>query len=219
MKELIDWFKTNDFISFIKDYLSLILFFGTALGWLKQFLVLVTLSTGFLKFFSLSQMAIDGTEVIVMSPFMLIGLFLYLAKKGEKYPVKGLLILISFSLLVIIGLFLGSKDYNGALEIGRLIAINFLVIYLYNDSVKKEYLKTKKQKIFYIIPIALFFSILTSLFPRIDSRIENIETVEKKYGAKFLYCNDKYLFFERINDQNVPTRLYFVKEFKELFSE
>jgi len=194
---------TNILTTVLNKNLALLLIFPALLGGCEQFASLCFKSFTLLRYYSPTQVPIDGILVLIQAPLFLVFLFLKAGydQAGTKIKTKWF-ILVIFSLFImiliaLIWLSLLREDYKQLGKIVYLITANLAVIMLLKKE--KSDLQSFNKKASYVIALSIIFSVFYNIiFKPNYSEIGNVNKltakIKTKYpGVKLLYCNDKYL--------------------------
>lgn len=210
-------------IKFIRENLPLILLIPTIIGGLQQTIQLIIISPSLIRFFSITQLVIDGLFIILYFTFIVI-LPAYLAKKTMSFSKNQssksfiissiILIILIISNLLIYYIIREKIDYNTALD----FIVNFIlfffcscIIFNYSPSEhtdlvnRKSYLLTTNM---IFITAFLGFLIAQAAFTKITSTtpIDNFKILHKKFEnqgkIEILYFNDTYIFL-RVNSKEL----------------
>lgn len=203
---IIEKINANQWVIFFRENLSLIIAIPYIIGGAKQILILAGISVDLLKFFSLSQLFIDGIVTFVFLSFVVICMEIYKAliklfTQHEEHPEKKFLKkfnIFIFVCLVIYGIILFSvRDFNDK-EFNRLLARLFLFGIALLAIQLTIFVKDKTYKVYlYVVSIIYVTGVVFS-----DSnKIENFEKITTKVkmknkNSKLSYFNDQYLFYE-----------------------
>ena len=211
MKEKFKTFREN---------LSLIILIPTILGGLWQFISLADISMSYIRFFSLTQLVVDG--ILILSILFLIILPSYLASwvMNEKDIQKSNKVsrVIKFILTVILGVFfiittiIGIKKtgYIDPFNLAASTALGTMIISIILFYVRK--IKLKRQSKFYFVGYIMVFvlgyiiHLASTTFNEsylIPKNLKNFRVLKKQLinqneGSviNLKYFNDKYFFFE-----------------------
>lgn len=224
IKKLIDEIKNDGIISFLKDYLSIIIFIPTVLGGLKQFVIISSISPFLIsKCFSVTQLIIDGVLTILSIPMLLLGIFNYISitEISKKGGVLFLLTLASLCILFLSLFYFNNNTYNFFQVLSYTIGnILVLLCFIY----QKKDLRTRKLKIIYLLFLATIFSIFIDRILSVlenENGIVNFSNIKKELGKQYdnityLYTNDKYMIY-RVTPKNNDKTSYIILEFQDLF--
>lgn len=224
IKKLIEEIKNDGIISFLKDYLSIIIFIPTFLGGLKQFFIISNISPFLInKCFSVTQLIIDGVLTIISIPMLLLGIFNYIFIKEISRKGGVLLSLALASLCVIfLSLYYFTNNTYNFFQVLSYIIGNILVLLCF--MYQKKDLITRKLKIISLLIITTIFSIaiemgLTKV--KNETGIVNFNNVRKELGKQYnnityLYANDKYIIYS-VTPKNNDKTSYIILEFQDLF--
>lgn len=224
IKKLIDEIKDDSIISFLKDYLSIIIFIPTFLGGLKQFVIVSSISPFLIsKCFSVTQLIIDGVLTILSIPILLLGIFnyIFITEISKKGGVLFSLTLASLCILFLSLFYFNNNTYNFFQVLSYTIG-NILV--LLSFIYQKKDLRTRKIKIIYLLFLATIFSIFIDRILSVvenENGIVNFSNVKKKLEKQYnnityLYTNDKYMIY-RVTTKNNDKTSYIILEFQDLF--
>ncbi|WP_375191034.1 hypothetical protein [Chryseobacterium sp.] len=208
---------------FVSNNLSLLLGIPTLIGGIKQLYELTNLSPLLYKFFSFSQLIIDGFIILIQIVllyffYILYEVFVETLTNPSGSQRKRMFKLFSFVLFIILFLVLISfiilkfkynfEKTNYYIKVLSYLAIILFILNLINLNIA---LKKEGIVLFYF---ALFFGFV--IFPEPNNSIENFTILTKKINknyskAKLVYFNDQYIFYEISRDK------YLVKKIDDLF--
>lgn len=212
--------KTNKVVSFIKDNLSLIVILPAFIGGLWQSIELMSISTPYIRFFSVSQIIPDGILILLffltaLAPVLLIYYFEYykafatledVFKEQEKKPAEKemsrddlIFGVIVFLFIYSIGIFLlyaDSYSKNYLDDISSFIFINGAVIFICNVflNICYENSNDKGKKIFKLGNLFLMFFyvwVAFSLCKKVHKSFLKTENFENISNVD-LILNNKY---------------------------
>ncbi|MEJ5106559.1 hypothetical protein [Chryseobacterium sp. MYb328] len=224
IKKLIEEIKVDVGVTFLKDYLPLIIFTPTILGGLTQFFIILKISPFLVnKCFSVSQLIIDGILTIVSLPLLFIGVLNYYSfiKLGLQAGITFLLLTL-FGFFALTLIFYYQEDIYYFFFILSYFISNILIFLLF--KFQRKDLKTRKSKIIYLLIFTVIFSIAIDTILTIikdDNQIINFRNVrkelEKQYtNITYQYANDKYIIY-KVVPKNGDDTGYIILEFQDLF--
>jgi hypothetical protein len=198
---------SNNIITFISKHLTLLILFPTFLGGCVQFIILALKSFTLLLYFSPTQVLTDGIALLVLVPLFLLGIFLsgrYHEVRGDIKKRRRILILLLVFMIILVFLMcllFFKQDYKMLGKVAYLAGSNFINLWLFNKN--RPYLQTFNKKASFVLAISIVLSMFFNVFtkPNYDEisgiRKLNIEVNKKYPGADLIYCNDKYLFYDK----------------------
>lgn len=213
--------KINNLIelkNLLKDNLSLLILIPTVLGGILQLIQLLSISPALIRFFSLSQLIIDGLFIViyfiiaVVIPYFAAYKFMAFTEKisSTKLKIVQIVCMVSIISTMIIHLLCGELFTVNVLY-GFLFQIFTFFIYGCGLFIRSpihinNFSEKTKNKIhrlnYFMIGLVTCFGLFlaSSTFIKITHSIpiDNFHSLEKKYKSQgkveILYFNDKYIF-------------------------
>jgi hypothetical protein len=219
--------------NFIKENLSLFILVPTILGGLLQIIQIFLISPALLRFFSLSQLVIDGLFVIIYFATVIF-LPYYFAKRTMRFSKKisrdqRNFLMIIFYILVVFCIII-NLVYQEDFKVNPLSDFLFEIFtfYIYGcgffidfpETNMSEELKFRIQGInLKMIILLVSYGIIFSFFAFIQisntTPIDNFVVLEKKFEkdgeVKLLYFNDKYVFLQIDSKDSSKTKIHIEK--------
>ncbi|MEI7486011.1 MAG: hypothetical protein WCJ72_01160 [Chryseobacterium sp.] len=220
---------TRGLTTVISNNLALLLILPTLLGGCEQFATLCLKSFTLLLYYSPTQVPIDGISILVKAPLFVLGVFINMKYQQARINIKanwGILVFLSAFILMLIALMcilFVRQDYKLLGKLTYLIIANIAVILMLKKD--KGALQTFNKKASYVIAVSIVLAMFYNIITKPDySEISNITklttTIKIKYPhVKLLYCNDKYLFFDRDTTQLSTVDRYEIVPTEKLFLE
>lgn len=240
MTALIDKIENNRLFKFIKDNFSLLIFIPSLLGGLKQLLFLLFYSPSLIQYFSFSQIAIDGLEIIVQGMYLLMItsiIYKITAKSINRIIISNLL---SFIFVIIYTWY--AFDSNKLFEIipFNLTTLNTYILKLFSltlfgvifgnmlgaKSIKNETSNYFKYFKFFLVIVSIIYALYVIIsYKTFQYNVKNIIDVTKQVrketskDAELIFYNDTYLIFISNPKDEFNTRKFYVKKFEVLFED
>ncbi|MBT2621920.1 hypothetical protein [Chryseobacterium sp. ISL-6] len=215
--------------TFLRENLTLLLIVPTLLGGFEQFAILCFKSFTLLLYYSPTQVPVDGISILVKVPIFLVAVFTKVQFDEARNNIKakwGTLVFFSTFIIMVIALIcllFVKEEYKLLGRVCYLTIANILV--LWGLLKQKRFLQTFNKKASFVTALSIVFSMFFNIFTKPDySEISNINKLTVKIRitypkAKLLYCNDKYLFFERDSTQFSNIDRYEIVPLEHLFLE
>lgn len=217
--------------TFLRENLTLLLLFPTILGGFEQFAILCFSSFSLLSYYSHTRVPIDGISILIKVPLFLICFFIMVQYDAAKNNINikakwGILVFLSVLIMMIIAviaLLFVHKDYKQLGRLGYVVIANILILWRFQKD--KRFLLTFNNKATFVIAGSILFSTFYNIFTTPDySEISNINGLTSKIQLKYprtklLYCNDKYLFYDRDSSQINTVDKYEIVPIEQLFLE
>ncbi|KYH07145.1 hypothetical protein A1704_00245 [Chryseobacterium cucumeris] len=194
--------KESITLEFIKEHLSVIVAVPYIIGGMIQFFALTEISMDLLKFFSLSQLLIDG--ILLLAKFSLLYFLVQILSVIYRdilfeYKTFSNLYFFILSLLTIgmvarLGYLRLTDPFNESLfYVMNLCLFGFIIIF--------AGIFIYLQKLYSKIIGITFFAIVLNIIPGKRSNIENFDVITKELKSKYKnvelsYYNDQFLFYE-----------------------
>ncbi len=240
MIALLEKIENNKLFKFVKDNFSLIIFIPSLLGGLKQLTFLLTYSPSLIQYFSFSQIAIDGLEIIIQCIIvLLIVSFIYALTVGKVNRI----LLYSIISVILLVLYIWYSIYTDNFYkivpydlttldtyLSKFFSLFFLSIalgiFLASRGIKAENEKRFSifKKIYLTISIVFLFYFIISYKP-FQYNVENVSNVtdkvkkENSKDAELIYYNDSYLIFILNPKEDFNHRKFYVQKFETLFED
>lgn len=206
--------RENEILSFIKDYFSILVIFPYFIGGLKQYYELSLMSTDLTKFFSWTQLLLDGIVTMVK----LILVFFFVTAYKEIVKDKKLKLFNIILIIALIVIFTTTNYLNVILkkDMNFLNYILYLILFLLAGNFMTIF--NKKLVVFPLYFVLIGFAVITVPGRALSNDIVNLKIahnlIVKRYPkATFVYFNDQYLFF-RIQEEG-----YIVQKIDDIFAE
>lgn len=203
MKDFFNFLGEDKVLQFVKEYLPFLVIIPSLLGIIKQIVQISMHSPNLVsKCFSVTQIILDGTLVLLNMPLMLLGLLLYYIFRNfpEKKHKIGILLLTIIAILLYSYLFYITNNFPSILQLLFYIFLNIALVICYHYQKKK--LTQKYGKVAYIITMALIFSGLNNITNTgSEQHIYNFRVLKDDLKVKhpniiFLYSNDKCILYD-----------------------
>lgn len=213
----------NKAFEFISNNLSLLLGIPTLIGGIKQFNDLTSLSPLLYKFFSFSQLIIDGFIILIelitfYFVFIFYEIFVEFLTNPSGSQSKKAFKIFSCTLFILLVLILSTfmilkfeynlDKSNYYLKFFIYLGIIIIILNIINLSIALK----KGEFILFLLALIWGFA----FFPKANNSIENFTILTKKISKKYpksklAYFNDQYIFYQISKDK------YLVKKIDDLF--
>lgn len=218
--KILDFFSKDE-VKTITDNFTLIIAIPYVIGGLSQFMQLTDISIDLVKFFSLTQLLIDGLLILAKCAtlyFITYSISGYISaiknRSEKKYAIFGISILalcFASGCVMAYNIFTHG-DFIIVKWSMRLFLFFFILLFSFVNSNKFSVIGT-------IIFILITTSLLTKVF-KDDNKIQNISVLtnnlKKTYPeVELSYYNDQFLFYETSRDKE--NNRIIIKKIDELF--
>ncbi|WP_336961726.1 hypothetical protein [Chryseobacterium contaminans] len=220
MKDFLIFLEEVKTLQFVKEHLPFLIIVPSLLGVIKQIAQISIHSPNLVSScFSITQIVLDGTLVLLNMPLMLLGLLLYYIFRnfsGKKHKI-GILLLTIVAILLYLYLFYITNNIPNILQLIFYLFLNIGLVICYHYQ--KKMLNQKYGKIAYIIIMALIFSgFINTISTGSEEHIYNFRVLQEQLKLKhpeaiFLYSNDKCILY----DLNPNKSDYFIMEYDDIY--
>jgi len=215
--------KNSVTLEFIKEYFSIIVAIPYIIGGIIQFFALTEISMTLVKFFSLSQLLIDGILILVK----ICGTYFFVKCCSiffkDFIDDNGNWTTFFYILLLLVTLSLGIYFcYLRIFDPFNTLIFDLMVYFVMGCLMLFSSLFYLIKSISIKLIVVIFFSVLMNIIPSKVSKIENFNTITnelktKHKNVKLSYFNDQYLFFE--TDRGKDNNKIIIRKMDDIFDE
>lgn len=209
----------------LRDNITILVFIPTLLGGIHQAIQIVAISPSLIKFFSISQLVIDGIFILSYATFVML-LPILVSKPLMSFtknirPIISKRLLLLIILLNVVYMFLILKHNSSLIENTTLDFLSQILQFFLigcginiHSNVSSESTKFDRYYIVFIMILGIILSSLMVIRLSQKIPIANFEILEKKYQDKgkieVLYFNDQFIFLKTECD-NRNEKIYIEK--------